>query len=98
MKSGREEYDQSLLDSLSKKYQIFLDSPNGEINVYLVLSKNEENDSIMSRPLSAFRNSTSSFNTFNNGKSLSNVLQQNNSYKNLQRPKNVSASANDIIM
>ncbi len=87
MKSGREEFDQSLLDSLSKKYQIFLDSPNGEINVYLVLSKNEENESSSTRHLSAFRNSSSGFVNFT-GKSLNNVLQQNNSYKNLQGSKN----------
>jgi hypothetical protein len=42
MEDGKEEKDQSLLDSLSKKYQLFLDSPNGEINVYLVLSKNDK--------------------------------------------------------
>ena len=29
----KERYDQSLLDSLEKKYQIFIDSQNGEINV-----------------------------------------------------------------
>ena len=96
MKSGREEYDQSLLDSLSKKYQIFLDSPNGEINVYLVLSKNEEADNASSRPLSAFRHSTmtapSNVSEFNHKprSSFGNVLQQNNSYKNLQKSKNYS--------
>ena len=42
MKSGKDEFDQSLLDSLEKKYQLFLDSPNGEINVYLVLNKMDE--------------------------------------------------------
>ena len=42
MVSGKEPYDQSLLDSLEKRYQLFLDSPNGEINVYLVLNKEEE--------------------------------------------------------
>ncbi len=41
MLSGKEPYDQSLLDSLEKKYQLFLDSPNGEINVYLVLNKED---------------------------------------------------------
>ena len=33
-------YDQSLLSTLEKKYQMFLDSPNGEINIYLILEKN----------------------------------------------------------
>ena len=42
MQSGRDSYDNTLLDSLEKKYQLFLDSPNGEINVYLVLNKHEE--------------------------------------------------------
>lgn len=45
MDSGKEMYDQSLLDSLEKKYQLFLDSPNGEINVYLVLNKEEDTKS-----------------------------------------------------
>jgi hypothetical protein len=42
MLCGKEIYDQSLLDSLEKRYQLFLDSPEGEINVYLVLNKEEE--------------------------------------------------------
>jgi len=94
MKSGREEYDESLLDSLSKKYQIFLDSPNGEINVYLVLNRNEDPENSTLKPVSAFRNSytTASGNVsdFNqkSRSSLGNVLQQNNSYKNLQKSKN----------
>ena len=94
MKSGREEYDQSLLDSLSKKYQIFLDSPNGEINVYLVLNKHEEPENSTLRPVSAFRNSyttaSSNVSDFNHRarSSLGSVLQQNNSYKNLQKSKN----------
>lgn len=43
MLNGKEVYDQSLLDSLEKRYQLFLDSPEGEINVYLVLNKDEDN-------------------------------------------------------
>lgn len=38
-----QEYDEGLLNTLSKKYQLFLDSPNGEINVFLVLNNNEDN-------------------------------------------------------
>jgi hypothetical protein len=30
------------MSTLTKKYQLFLDSPNGEINVYLVLSNNDD--------------------------------------------------------
>lgn len=42
MRKGIEKYDKDLLDSLEKKYQLFLESPNGEINVYLVLSSENE--------------------------------------------------------
>ena len=48
MKNGIDEFDQSLLDSLEKKYQLFLDSPNGEINVFLVLNKMEDDKSEIS--------------------------------------------------
>lgn len=40
MSKGIEKYDKDLLDSLEKRYQLFLDSPNGEISVFLVLSSN----------------------------------------------------------
>jgi hypothetical protein len=42
MLSGKEIYDQSVLDSIEKKYQIFLDSPDEEIKVYLVLNNEDE--------------------------------------------------------
>ena len=42
MRKGIEKYDKDLLDSLEKKYQLFLESPNGEINVYLVFSSENE--------------------------------------------------------
>ena len=38
MKKGIDKYDKDLLDSLQKFYQLFLESPNGEINLFLVLS------------------------------------------------------------
>ena len=80
MKSGRDDYDQSLLDSLEKKYQLFLDSPNGEINVFLVLNKmDDENSEISSKNLNNMNYSKSS--PLNN-----NILQPNRSYRNL--PKN----------
>ena len=44
MRKGNEKYDKELLDSLQKKYQLFLESPNGEINVYLVLSSNTKRE------------------------------------------------------
>ena len=66
MKSGKEIFDQSLLDSLEKKYQLFLESPNGEINVYLVLNKEDE--------IKSERNRIS--------ESGSNILRQNRSFKN----------------
>jgi hypothetical protein len=66
MMSGKEQYDQSLLDSLEKKYQLFLDSPNGEVNVYLVLNKDDE-----------IKNERAGF-----GEGDSNILRQNRSFKN----------------
>jgi hypothetical protein len=67
MMSGKEIYDQSLLDSLEKKYQLFLDSPNGEINVYLVLNKDDE-----------VKNDRPRFGE----PAGSNILRQNRSFKN----------------
>lgn len=80
MSSGKEVYDQSLLDSLEKKYQLFLDSPNGEINVYLVLSKNEEelnqNQNQVQKNDNLSKNKNPSYNNT--------VLKQNKSYKNIK--------------
>jgi hypothetical protein len=76
MRSGKDPYDQTLLDSLEKKYQLFLDSPNGEINVFLVLNKLEDDKSdISSKGLNQTKNSPFS----------SNILQPNKSIKNIQR-------------
>ena len=76
MRSGKDAYDQTLLDSLEKKYQLFLDSPNGEINVFLVLNKLEDDKSdISSKGLNQTKNSPFS----------SNILQPNKSIKNMQR-------------
>jgi hypothetical protein len=66
MRNGKEVYDQSLLDSLEKRYQLFLDSPNGEINVYLVLNKEDE--------ITNERNRLS--------EASSNILKQNKSFRN----------------
>lgn len=38
----KEFHDQDLLESLQNKYQLFVDSSEGEIGVYLVLSKSDE--------------------------------------------------------
>lgn len=70
-----QEYDEELLASLSKKYQVFLDSPNGEINVFLVLSnedelKNSEIVEMMKSPLPSEH--------FN----MSNILTENNKNNN----------------
>jgi len=35
---GLDKYDKDLLDCLQKHHQLFIESPNGEINVFLVLS------------------------------------------------------------
>jgi hypothetical protein len=98
MRTGKEEYDQALLDSLEKKYQLFLDSPNGEINVFLVLSKNEEDSkSEMSAKNSNNINSHNSYNNVSNyniSKPVSsfsnNILQPNRSLKNIQKNYNDS--------
>ncbi len=90
MKNGREEFDQRLLDSLEKKHQLFLDSPNGEISVYLVLNKTEASGDEFrnTNSISAF-NKNSSFqmtSTFNNSSSPGTnggILQQNKNTKNL---------------
>ncbi len=42
MNAGLEPYDSLLLESLEKKYQLFIETPEGEINVYLALNKNDE--------------------------------------------------------
>ena len=93
MKSGREDYDQSLLDSLEKKYQLFLDSPNGEINVFLVLNKTEEDKSeISSKNLNHMSmNMNMNMNYSKSSPLSSNILQPNRSYKNM--PKNYDNSS-----
>lgn len=97
MQQGKEEYNADLLDSLSKKHQIFLDSQNGEIMCYLVLNKSEEenlqrNELDVKNNINTF-NPRSSFNNFildqNFGSNSiygknSQVLQTNNSLKNIQ--------------
>lgn len=43
-----------MVESLSKKHQLFLDSPNGEINVYLILSNEaQKNNSFISDDLTS---------------------------------------------
>jgi hypothetical protein len=81
MENGKEEYDKSLLDSLEKKYQLFLDSPNGEINVYLVLNKGEEDNKFdsMNKPLNNNINKNSTFQM----NCSTNVLQPNRSLRNV---------------
>ncbi len=76
MRLGKDPYDQTLLDSLEKKYQLFLDSPNGEINVFLVLNKLEEDKSDNSSRNLSVNNKNSPFS--------SNILQPNKTIKNMQ--------------
>lgn len=93
MKSGKDNYDQSLLDSLEKRYQLFLDSPNGEINVYLVLSKIDD-DSKSEISIKTQNNVPCNFNINDHSINSSFIdkrqipLQQNRSFKNM--PKNFS--------
>src|SRR5688572_7110670 len=107
MKTGKEEYDQSLLDSLEKKYQLFLDSPNGEINVYLVLSKNDEDSkseishSSKNIPVSnniyhTNPNNHSNFNNFTTGNN--NVNQFNTSGKPFTSSGFTSNNTNNNIL
>ena len=97
MQQGKEEYNSDLLDSLSKKHQIFLDSQHGEIMCYLVLNKNEEeslhrNELGVKQNIKNF-NQRASFNNFLLDQNFSSnsiygnnnqVLQSNNSLKNIQ--------------
>ena len=51
---GKLDHDENLVESLSKKHQLFLDSPNGEINVYLILSNEaQRNNSFISDDISS---------------------------------------------
>jgi hypothetical protein len=110
MKSGRDDYDQSLLDSLEKKYQLFLDSPNGEINVFLVLNKMEDDKSEISSKNLNHLNMNMNMNMnmgmgmgmgYSKSSPLSNnILQPNRSYKNLPSKgydNSLSSHSHDLI-
>ena len=106
MKNGIDEFDQSLLDSLEKKYQLFLDSPNGEINVFLVLNKMEDEKSEISSKNMNNLNMNMGMNMgmgmgYSKSSPLSNnILQTNRSYKNLQSKgydNSLSSHSQDMI-
>lgn len=106
MKNGIDEFDQSLLDSLEKKYQLFLDSPNGEINVFLVLNKMEDEKSeISSKNMNHLNMNMNMGMNMGMGYSKSsplsnNILQTNRSYKNLQLKgydNSLSSHSQDMI-
>lgn len=93
-----QEYDESLLNSLSKKFQLFLDSPNGEINVFLVLNNNEDNaKDEFSDPI----NSELSDNDLSYKKILQNDLDKKNlstEDKNKKPHSQISNSEDDVEM
>ena len=63
---GKLDQDENLVESLSKKHQLFLDSPNGEINVYLILSNEaQRNNSFISDDISSRLPSNTLNNTMN---------------------------------
>lgn len=44
MKKNNEKFDQVVMESLEKKYQIIFDSPNGEINLYLITNNSKQEE------------------------------------------------------
>mgnify|MGYP000990003229 CR=1 FL=1 len=65
------------MESLSKKHQLFLDSPNGEINVYLILSNEaQRNNSFISDDISS-RLPSSNLNINMNSMNMKNPIKTN---------------------
>jgi len=65
------------VESLSKKHQLFLDSPNGEINVYLILSNEaQRNNSFISDDISS-RLPSSNLNINMNSMNMKNPIKTN---------------------
>jgi hypothetical protein len=91
METGKESYDQSLLDSLGKRHQLFLDSPNGEINVYLVLSKNDEENKSEMMNKSQITPKNSSFQMGNN-----NILQPAKTLRNNNQNFSIENESNNF--
>lgn len=69
MNNGLEPYNKVLLDSLEKCHQVFMETTEGEINVYLALNKNDETRSVIDnediRNNMSFQNSNITDNTLN---------------------------------
>ncbi len=66
MKNGIEPFDQQVLDVLEKKYHLFLDSPKGEIQMYLVLpSGKSELEDISDKEIDLEKDSLSQKNILN---------------------------------
>lgn len=60
VKCKKEDIDSLYLESLAKTHQLFLDSEEGEINVYLILSKNNnDNQNITENQYNSLPSSTS---------------------------------------
>jgi len=86
MKSGKEIYDKQVLDILEKKYHLFLDSPKGEIQMYLVLPPKKDFDDInkgMKKEIEYEKDiGFSSKNILNMDSSFSNIMDKNFTFSN----------------
>lgn len=67
MEVGIEPENTQLLEALEKNYQIFLEAPSGEINVYLALTKKDEicTNKEQNKQSNSFNNSNITENTLN---------------------------------
>jgi hypothetical protein len=72
MNNGTELYDQQVLDILEKKYHLFLDSPKGEIQMYLVLPPKGDLD----------KDIETEINDYNGSKSIINMDNRQNDFFN----------------
>jgi hypothetical protein len=94
METGKEPLSQELLDSLEKKYQIYLECPadtNGEIDFFLLLDKEE--DSVPQQP--QYSSSYVDNNFFINNQSTVNTKYSNPKYHvSPRRDDNISYNTN----
>ncbi len=73
-----------MVESLSKKHQLFLDSPNGEINVFLILSSSEQrNNSYISDDISSLLPSNTMNMNMNLNMNMNMNLNMNMNIKNI---------------
>ena len=100
MKNGTEEYDQQVLNILEKKYHMFLDSPKGEIQMYLVLPPKNEFDDNLCKDKEIEKNSFTSKNILNMDNDLNSIMEKDSflNYEKLKlennKPTRLSNSTN----